>query len=144
MISDMILSWCLWYHIWCHKDIMYYIICIIRKSMILCMISYLYYDMMYDIIHLSQIPNTHCVCCSFLATSNLTPIVSIIEAGSLWPCGQGGGLAVVRSPVRTLPPREYGGALVVWPGMPFPKLDGRIHQSLVFRGRENQALAYKR
>jgi hypothetical protein len=38
----------------------------------------------------------------------------------------------VRSPVRTLPPREYGGALVVWPGMPFPNLDGRIHQSLVF------------
>ncbi len=34
--------------------------------------------------------------------------------------------------VRTLPPREYGGALVVWPGMPFPNLDGRIHQSLVF------------
>jgi hypothetical protein len=33
--------------------------------------------------------------------------------------------------VRTLPPREYGGALVVWPGMPFPKLDGRIHQSPV-------------
>ncbi len=32
----------------------------------------------------------------------------------------------------TLPPREYGGALVVWPGMPFPNLDGRIHQSLVF------------
>jgi hypothetical protein len=53
--------------------------------------------------------------------------------GSSWPCGQGGGLAVVRSPVRTLPPREYGGALVVWPqaGMPFPNLDGRIHQSLV-------------
>ncbi len=22
--------------------------------------------------------------------------------------------------VRTLPPRDYGGALVVWPGMPFP------------------------
>jgi hypothetical protein len=41
----------------------------------------------------------------------------------------GGGLAVVRSPVQTLPPREYGGALVVWPGMPFPNLDGRIHQS---------------
>jgi hypothetical protein len=52
--------------------------------------------------------------------------------GSLWPCGQGGGLAVVRSPVRTPPPRAYGGALVVWPGMPFPNLDGRIHQSPVF------------
>ncbi len=43
-----------------------------------------------------------------------------------------GRLAVVRSAVRTLPPREYGGALVVWPGMPFPNLDGRIHHSLVF------------
>ncbi len=52
--------------------------------------------------------------------------------GSLWPCGQGGGLVVVRSPVRTLPPREYGGTLMVWPGMLFPNLDGRIHQSLVF------------
>jgi hypothetical protein len=52
--------------------------------------------------------------------------------GSSWPCcGQGGGLAV-RSPVRTLPPRAYGGALVVWPGMPFPNLDGRIHKSPVF------------
>jgi hypothetical protein len=48
-----------------------------------------------------------------------------------WPCGQGGGMAVVRSPFRTLPPRAYGGALVVWPGMPFPNLDGRIHQSPV-------------
>ncbi len=55
-------------------------------------------------------------------------------SGTLWPCGQGCGLAVVRSPVRTLPPREYGGALVVWPGMPFPNLDGRIHQSPVFFG----------
>ncbi len=55
-----------------------------------------------------------------------------LAAGSSWPCGQDGWLAVVRSPVRTLPPREYGGALVVWPGMPFPNLDGRIHQSLVF------------
>jgi hypothetical protein len=52
--------------------------------------------------------------------------------GSSWPCGQGGGLAVVRSPVRTLPPCAYGGALVVWPGMPFPNLDGRIHQSPLF------------
>ncbi len=41
-------------------------------------------------------------------------------------------MAVVRSPVRTLSPHEYGGALVVWPGMLFPNLDGRIHQSLVF------------
>jgi hypothetical protein len=55
----------------------------------------------------------------------------VLFTGSSWPCGQGGGLAVVRSPVRTLPPREYGGTLVVWPGMPFPNLDGRIHQSLV-------------
>jgi hypothetical protein len=40
---------------------------------------------------------------------------------------------VHQASVRTLPPREYGasGALVVWPGMPFPNLDGRIHQSLV-------------
>jgi hypothetical protein len=43
-------------------------------------------------------------------------------------------LAVVRSPVRTPPPRAYGGALVVWPGMPFPNLDGRIHQSLFLGG----------
>ncbi len=49
--------------------------------------------------------------------------------GSSWPCGQDSGLAVVRSPVRTLPPRAYSGALVVWPGMPFPNLDGKIHQS---------------
>jgi hypothetical protein len=52
--------------------------------------------------------------------------------GSSWPCGQGGGLAIVGSPVLTPPPRAYGGALVAWPGMPFPNLDGRIHQSLVF------------
>jgi hypothetical protein len=62
--------------------------------------------------------------------------------GSLWPCGQGGGLAVVRSPVRTLPPREYGGALVVWPGMPFPNLDGRIHQSLVFNLKQHRLRGY--
>ncbi len=37
-----------------------------------------------------------------------------------WPNGHGVGLAIVWSPVRTLPPRVYGGALVVWPGMPFP------------------------
>ncbi len=55
-----------------------------------------------------------------------------IGRGTSWPCGQGGGLAVVRSPVRTQPPLEYGGALVVWPGMPFPNLDGRIYQSPVF------------
>ncbi len=39
------------------------------------------------------------------------------------------------SEIGTLMPgyfHEYGGALVVWPGMPFPNLDGRIHQSLVF------------
>jgi hypothetical protein len=36
-------------------------------------------------------------------------------------------LLTVRSPVQTLPPREYGGTLVV-----FPNLDGRIHQSPVF------------
>jgi hypothetical protein len=60
--------------------------------------------------------------------------LGVRRQGSSWPCGHGGGLAVVRSPVRTLPPREYGGALVVWPGMPFPNLDGRIHQSL-FLGR---------
>ncbi len=56
----------------------------------------------------------------------------VIVQGSLWPCGQGGRLAVVRSPVRTLPPREYGGSLVVWPGMQSLNLDGRIHQSLFF------------
>jgi hypothetical protein len=52
-------------------------------------------------------------------------------SGLSWPCGLGGGLAVVRSPVRTLPQREYCGALVVWPGMQFPNLGGRIHQSPV-------------
>jgi hypothetical protein len=31
-----------------------------------------------------------------------------------------------------MPPLVYGGALVVWPGIPFPNLDGRIHQSTVF------------
>ncbi len=29
-------------------------------------------------------------------------------------------------------PHAYGGALMVWPGMPFPNLDGRIHQSPFF------------
>ncbi len=57
--------------------------------------------------------------------------------GTLWPCGHDGGLAVVRSPVLTLPPREYGGSLVVWPGMPFPNLDGRIHQSPVLESSLN-------
>ncbi len=28
---------------------------------------------------------------------------------------------------RTLHPRVYGGALVVWPGMPFQIFDGRLH-----------------
>ncbi len=42
--------------------------------------------------------------------------------GMSWPNGQGIGLAVVWSPVRTLPPRDNGGALcgVAW--MPFQTL----------------------
>ncbi len=36
-----------------------------------------------------------------------------------WPNGQGIGLAIVWSPVRPLPPRDKGGALVVQPWMPF-------------------------
>jgi hypothetical protein len=42
--------------------------------------------------------------------------------GSSWPCGQGGGLAVVRSPVRTLPPREirWRPRGVAWDAVPDP------------------------
>jgi hypothetical protein len=40
--------------------------------------------------------------------------------GMSWPNGQGIGLAIVWSSVRILPPRIYGGALLVWFGMPFP------------------------
>jgi hypothetical protein len=59
--------------------------------------------------------------------SNIALSLSLLRT-----CGQGIGLAVVRSPVRTLPPRKYGGALMVWPGMPFPNLDCRIHHSPFF------------
>ena len=45
--------------------------------------------------------------------------------GMSWPSGQGIGMAIIWSPVRPLPPRDKGGALVVWPGMPFPS-DGII------------------
>ncbi len=53
------------------------------------------------------------------------------------PCGQGCRLAIVRLPVQTLPPRVYCGNLVVWPGMPFLNLDGRIHQSPLDGGEIN-------
>ena len=36
-----------------------------------------------------------------------------IDAGMLWPNGQDIGLEIVWSPVRTLPPCDKGGALVV-------------------------------
>ena len=44
------------------------------------------------------------------------PAIFLTVEEKLQPFVQDIGLEIVCSPVRTLPPRDKGGALVVWPG----------------------------
>ena len=64
--------------------------------------------------------NCICTCACRLILISWCQTKCVDARGMSWPCGQGIGLAIVLLPVRTLPPRDKGGALVVRPGMPFP------------------------